>query len=365
MEKEIGAVHRPSDTDIPFAYKVISRVAPQMGIVLELEPWGREAARLKFPNGRIAYFRHGNLDINRSGSADLARDKYACAHFLANAGIPVPSSFPIRALDEVIDRQLNNFVMQHSWPLVVKPNSRYGGQGVEKVDNMSALCHAVKRALRMDKIALVQPFVPGHDVRVLVLDGSPIAAYCRIPPVLVGDGSRSIQLLLKDLYANSKIAGPAKRLPDHGEAAARLARREGGLHRVPRSGEYVPLADAANVATGAHIVDLSQALPADVLNLAVRAAQTAGLRLAGVDLLVDLRVEHSDLVPSQAHHDVAHEDRSDEHCVVLEINSAPELDGFASLGDSQAVLVEHLYETVLREIARLIDMQFHMGQTDD
>lgn len=346
-----GAPH-PSGTDSPFAYQVIARVAPRLDIALELEPWGREAARLEFPNGRIAYFRHGNLDINRSGSADLARDKHACAHFLASAGIPVPSSVPIRALDEVLDEQLGSFIAQHSWPLVVKPNSRYGGQGVEKVDNMSALRYAVKRALRMDKIALVQPFVRGQDVRVVVLDGSPIAAYCRVPPVLVGDGRRSLQLLLDGLYAGGESAGPAKRLPDHGEAAARLARREGGLRRVPPSGERVPLVDAANVATGADVVDLSRALPPDVLALAVSAAQTAGLRLAGVDLLVDLGIEPSDLVRSPAQRDVTRNGRSDGQCVVLEINSAPELDGFASLGDSQAALVEHLYETILLEIAR-------------
>ncbi|MGX1909314.1 ATP-grasp domain-containing protein [Streptomyces phaeochromogenes] len=352
--REAVVAPTPSSDDIPFAYQVIARVAPRLGIELELEPWGGEAARLGFPNGQIAYFRHGNLDINRSGSADLARDKYACAHFLANAGIPVPSSFPIRALDEVTNERLESLVAQHSWPFVVKPNSRYGGQGVEKVDNMPALRYAVKQALHIDKIALVQPFIRGQDVRVVVLDGSPIAAYSRIPPVLIGDGRRAIQLLLEDLYADAdgEPAGLAKRLPDHGEASARLARREGGLHRVPGSGEHVPLTDAANVATGADVVDLSQELPADVLALAVSAAQAAGLRLAGVDLLVDLGMEQSDLALSRAHRNVTDDGLGDGQCVVLEINSAPELDGFASLGDSQAALVEHLYETILLEIGR-------------
>ncbi|WP_406349556.1 ATP-grasp domain-containing protein [Streptomyces sp. NBC_01597] len=350
--REVAVTPHPSGHETPFAYQMIARVAPRLDIALELEPWGREAARLEFSNGRIAYFRHGNLDINRSGSADLARDKYACAHFLANSGIPVPSSFPIRALDGEMEEQLASFVAQHPWPLVVKPNSRYGGQGVEKVDNMSALLYAVNQALRMDKIVLVQPFVRGQDVRVVVLDGSPIAAYSRIPPVLTGDGRRSIHLLLEDLYADGEPPGLAKRLPDHGEAAARLARREGGLHRVPRSGECVPLADAANVATGADVVDLSRTLPAHVLALAVSAAKAAGLRLAGVDLLVELGMEHSDLVHPQVHPDVTHDGRSDGQSVVLEINSAPELDGFASLGDSQSALVEHLYETILLEIAR-------------
>ncbi|WP_406336353.1 ATP-grasp domain-containing protein [Streptomyces zaomyceticus] len=352
--REAGATPQPLGDDVPFAYQVIAHLAPRLGIAVELEPWGREVARLEFPDGRMAYFRHGNLDINRSGSADLARDKYACAHFLADAGLPVPSSFPIRALDEVKgepNEQLTGFLAQHPWPLVVKPNSRYGGQGVEKVDNLPALLHAAERALRMDKIALVQPFVRGQDVRVVVLDGSPIAAYSRIPPALVGDGRRSIQFLLDDAYVDGDHAGPAKRLPDLGEATARLARRAGGLHRVPRSGEHVPLADAANVATGADVVDLSRALPADVLAMAVSAAQTAGLRLAGVDLLVDLGTEHAGFVPSQAHRELTHDGPRDRQCIVLEINSAPELDGFASLGEHQHALVERLYESILLEIA--------------
>ncbi|MEU4347136.1 ATP-grasp domain-containing protein [Streptomyces sp. NPDC023838] len=325
-------------------------MAPKLGITLELEPWGCEAARLEFPNGQIAYFRHGNLDVNRSGSADLARDKYACAHFLARAGIPVPSSLPIRAIDEEMYEELDAFVARHSWPLVVKPNSRYGGQGVERVDNMPALRYAVKQALSMDKIALIQPFLRGQDVRVVVFDGSPIAAYSRIPPILIGDGRRSIQVLLEEIYGEP--AGPERRLPNHGEAAARLARREGGLHRVPSSGEHVPLTDAANVATGADVVDLSRRLPAEVLALAVSAVRAAGLRLAGVDLLVDLGSERPDFVLSQSQRDVPCDGRNDEQSVVLEINSAPELDGFASLGTSQATLVENLYKSVLLEIAR-------------
>lgn len=350
---ETAATPQPPGNEIPFAYQVIANAAPRLGITLELEPWGREVARLEFPNGRIAYFRHGNLDINRSGSADLARDKHACAHFLAKAGIPVPASFPIRALHEVTDepsQRLTDFVAQHSWPLVAKPNSRYGGQGVERVDNIAALRYAVEQALHMDKIVLVQPFVRGQDVRILVFDDAAIAAYRRIPPGLIGDGRQSVELLIEYFYA-ADHAGPAKRLTDRSEVTARLARREGGLQRVPRCGENIPLVDAANVATGAELVDLSQTLPPDVLSMAIDAVRTAGLRLAGVDLLVDAGSEHSGVDQAQTDRDVTHDGRRDRKCVVLEINSAPELDGFASLGENQLALVERLYESILLEIA--------------
>lgn len=326
--------------DVPFAYEMIARVAPRMGIVLELEPFGLEAARLEFPSGKVAYFRHGNLDINGSGTADIARDKHACAHFLAAAGIPVPQSCPIRrsaaGLSSTRER-LTRFAAEHGWPLVVKPNSLYGGRGVETVDSMPALRQAMRRALRLDKLVLLQPFIRGQDVRVVVLDGAPVAAYRRVAPTLVGDGERPVELLIEHYYADHGNTGSAARRPDRREVAARLSRRSGGLRRVPRDGEHVPLVDAANVATGADVVDLTGTIAPDVLALAVKATTAAGLRLAGVDVLVDLDAEHRD---------------PGDKCVVLEINSAPELDGFAALGDSQASLVEHLYEAILMEMAR-------------
>jgi D-alanine-D-alanine ligase-like ATP-grasp enzyme len=204
----------------------------------------------------------------------------------------------------------------------------------------------------MDKIVLVQPFFRGMDVRVVVFDGAPVAAYRRIPPVLIGDDRHSIQLLLEGFYAARDHAGPERRLPDRDEATARLARREGGLQRVPRSGEHVPLTDAANVASGADLVDLSRTIPADVPALAVEAARIAGLRWAGVDFQVDLGSEPSSSVHVQTDRTADRDGRRDGERVVLEINSAPELDGFASLGDNQLTLVEHLYESILLEIAR-------------
>lgn len=320
---------RASRGDVPFAYEIIARVAPRLGIALELEPFGLEAARLEFSNGRIAYFRHGNLDINGSGTADIARDKHACAYFLAAAGIAVPPSYPVRRTSAsrlLPPERLIAFATEHSWPLVVKPNSLYGGRGVEKVDNMSALLQALKRALRMDKLVLVQPFIRGQDLRVVVLDGSPIAAYSRIAPTLVGDGERSVKLLIESYYIDHGAAELTIRRPDRREVTARLAMRSGGLLRVPRDGEHVPLVDAANVATGADVVDLTRTISPDVLALAVNATKAAGLRLAGVDLLADLDTEHLGL-PHVAPHvqtRAIDEGKPSDHCVVLEINSAPE-----------------------------------------
>ncbi len=336
----------------PWTYQVMSRLATAAGVAVCLEPDGLEAAQLVFPTGRVAYFRFGNLDVNPCGSADIARDKRACAYFLGRAGLRAATSLAVaRGSTDAADvqDQVAGFVTRYGWPLIVKPNSLYEGRGVEKVDNSEALNYAIDIALQMDKLCLIQPFYPGHDVRLVVFDGNIVAAYSRVPPAVTGDGRRDIAALL-DEFTNDHVARSASPL-DLGQARGRLERRAGGLTRVPQIGEPVALIDAANFALGACIVDLTDTLPNALRGLALEAARVAGLRLAGIDLIVDLPTT-ADLGKTLAPDVDAGRPR--EHStspVILEVNAAPELEGVAKLGPQRKADVDRVFGQILAELA--------------
>lgn len=325
---------------VPFAYQVIARVAGQHGFTLDLDPFGGTAARLEAPGGKVVHFRHGNLDANGSGSSDIARDKQACGYFLAKTGISVPATHGIKrgtADDPAVRQRLLDFAAAHGWPLVVKPNSLYGGRGVEFVTTTTDLHHAVTRALDLDKIALVQPFIAGHDLRVVIYAGRLAAAYARVPPAVLGDGASTIRQLLGRFYADPG------RLPDHAECVIRLARRPGGLERIPEVGERVGLVDAANIEAGARPIDITDTVTPEIIDLAIHATQASGLRLAGVDIIASGLALPS--LPQDA------SSTSDKlKSTVLEINSSPEVEGFASLGSEQEQRVFDLYEQIVLEM---------------
>lgn len=340
-----------------FAYQMLSRAAAQSGARLDLEPASGAAARLTFPDGRVRFIRCDNHDVNGSGSADTARDKRASGYFLALAGLPVLPSCTVTRSEQVLapgplPEKVAAFIAAHGWPLVVKPNSLCGGDGVGRADGEPALRAALTQALSLDGTALIQPFITGHDLRVVVFDGEAHMAYVRIPPAVTGDGIHTVQSLLDEHYAGAACTPlrPATRKPDRAEVVRRLAGREGGLNRIPAVGERVPLVDTANVATGAEVVDVTGSVPKDVIELAARTSEAAGLRLAGVDLMVgdSLRsvVPGLPALPTSFSSPVTRIADS----IILEVNSAPGLSGYASIGQAQEAAVEKLYARILQEV---------------
>src|SRR5207253_7817746 len=104
------------------------------------------------------------------------------------------------------------------------------------------------------------------------------------------------------------------------------------LQSVPNKGQAVPLLDNANLSTGGDAVDVSETLHADHKKLAIAISRDMGLRMCGMDIMT-----RDATLPI------------DEY-VVLEINSAPGLDNYASIGVDQRRKVDELYLKVLRAV---------------
>ena len=83
------------------------------------------------------------------------------------------------------------------YPLIVKPNSQSQGSGVTLVNNKKELVFSLKEIFKIDRIAIIERYLPGRDYRIVVLDGEIISAYERIPLSVTGDGKNSVFSLLK------------------------------------------------------------------------------------------------------------------------------------------------------------------------
>jgi hypothetical protein len=76
----------------PFASQILSKVAPSLGIKVELEPEYGFVGELIFPDGRRHLFRSTNFNLNPAGSTEIARDKQYTSYFLQKFGFNVPKS---------------------------------------------------------------------------------------------------------------------------------------------------------------------------------------------------------------------------------------------------------------------------------
>lgn len=258
-------------------------------------------------------------------AAKLAKSKNWTASLLRRAGLPVPDHHLVASAAAA--RQAAG---QLGYPVVIKPADRDGGIAVSAdLQNDEEVGAAYATARQQSANVLVEKHVPGRDYRLTVFQGELLWAVERIPGGVTGDGVHSVAELLAALNADPRRGAgphtPLKVLEFDDEARGLLARHGLTATSRPDAGEFIPLRRAANVATGGMPVAVTERVHPDNARLAVRAARTLGLDLAGVDLLIpDIAVSW-------------HESGA----FICEVNGQP------SLGLATA---SHLYASVLQRL---------------
>lgn len=330
-----------------FISRLLLKIAPKIGATIHLEPQYGYVGQIVYKNGKKRYFRGTTLDINTTGAAKLAKDKGYCEYFLKHEGFVTVEGetffsnewAAIVKSDKTIDKAWE-YAENLGLPVFVKPNSKSQGKGVEKVYTKEDFYRALEGIFEYDKVALVQRPVFGNDYRIVVLDDQVISAYERIALSVIGDGISNIQQLLdmKQEYfvATSRDTILAKNDP---RIQAHLNQNNHEFTFVPAQGQRISLLDNANLSTGGESCDVTEIMHPDFKKMAISITEKMGLRLCGVDLIID-----GDITKPY--------DLATHTYAVIEINSSPGLDHYAALGQKQRDIVEDLYTKVLEAMGK-------------
>lgn len=322
---------------------MLRRLAPKIGARVVLEPEWNIAGQIRFASGKKSYFRYNTLDLNPVGASDIAKDKDYANFFMRKMGYPTISgkTFFSGEWCEAIGSKRNihaayRYAQTIGFPLVVKPNSGTQGTDVALVHSKKEFYRAMRAIFRHDRVALVQRYVQGRDYRIVVLDKEIISAYERIPLNVIGDGRSTILQLLKKKQREFHISKRDTNINvKDSRIKNKLARQGKTLPWIPKLGEQVFLLDNANLSTGGDAVDVTNHIHPAFKKLAVQLTRDMGLRLCGVDLMVD-----GDIIEKPKKY------------WILEINAAPGLDHYVKGGKAQEKIVENLYLKVLKSLSR-------------
>jgi D-alanine-D-alanine ligase-like ATP-grasp enzyme len=228
------------------------------------------------------------------------------------------------------------YAQKIGFPVIVKPNSGTQGTDVCAAYTKEEFYRAMRCVFKKDRIALVQRKLIGNDYRVVVLDDEVISAYQRIPLNVVGDGKSTIQQLLakksRGFVASSRDT--QLKLADV-RMINKLKRQKFSLLSKPPRGQHVFLLDNANLSTGGDAADVTDIIHPAFKKIAVDLTKDMGLRLCGVDLMVNGSISDT---PSRYW--------------ILEINAAPGLDHYVKTGPVQRKIVEDLYLKVLKHLEK-------------
>ncbi|TYC52561.1 ATP-dependent carboxylate-amine ligase [Rhodobacterales bacterium] len=271
--------------------------------------------------GKRWFFKGTRFALNSQGAAEIANDKAYTAAFLQETGLLVPrwlfaSGMELRNHPQSLQKILD-FAAQTGWPLFVKPNCGREGRDVIRVESEPDMQSALHRlADRYDQI-IVQEAIRGKELRVVVLDGDILCAIERRLPIVIGNGSSTLGMLIK---AHGVID------PEDGRLDVELSRQGLTRESVPEAGGTVTLLPVANLSCGGSAAFVTAPLAPQIRATALHSAESLALRYAAVDLILP--------------------DTNADVACVLEVNAAPGFGNLARLGADEAGRVEAIYEKV-------------------
>src|SRR3989338_8036804 len=312
---------------LPYLTKLIKKLAPKVGAKVVVEPeWGI-AAQIIYSNGVVRSLRMYSLDLNHIASSDIARDKDYAKFFIAKRGFPVAEGqtvFEDNWAKTVKSNRTISYGIKYAkslgYPVIVKPNSKSQGNGVCLVGSEKELKNALQEVFKVDKIAIIERYLPGRDYRIVVLDGEIISAYERMALSVVGDGKSSILALLK-----------------RKQKSFVLQERDTRINFEDKR-KKIYLLDNANLSTGGDSLDVTNTIHKGFRKIATKLTRNMGLRIAGVDVMV----RRGDIT------------KNPKNCsyYIIEINAAPGLDHYVTTGKTQRKIVEAMYLKVLQALGK-------------
>ena len=339
-------IKKDKKTKLPYLTELISKIAPQIGAKVVVEPQWKIAAQVIYKNGVVRSLRMYSLDLNNIASADIARDKDFAKFFMKNRGYPVAEgqTFFEKKWAETVksDRTISSalgYARKLGFPVIVKPNSKSQGVGVSLVGNKKELKRALIEIFKGDKVAIVERYLPGHDYRIVVLDKEIISAYERIPLSVVGDGKNSIISLLKKKQKQFLLSKRDTKI-NFSDPRIKLKLKKAGYNFksiLPKSLK-VFLLDNANLSTGGDSIDVTKKIHPGFKKIAVSLARDMGLRIAGVDIMV-------------RNGDITSQPKKTSY-YIIEINAAPGLDHYVTTGHAQRKIVEEMYLKILKALGK-------------
>ena len=324
--------------------RMLRKIATKIGASVLIEPEFGVVGQITFKSGNRSYFRYNTLDLNPVGSADISKDKDYANFFMEKLGyrtIPKSRAFYSDRWAQAVGKPKRNIhaayahAVKLGFPVIVKPNSGSQGVNVSLAHTKKEFYQALRNIFKSDRIALVQPKVTGRDYRIVVLDDKIVSAYERIPLSIEGIGRSTIMALLR---AKQKAFLRALRDTQIVFVDTRIInklKRQGLMFdSVLKKGEQIFLLDNANLSSGGSSVDVTHTIHKEYAELAIKLTHDMGLRLCGVDLMVDGNIEEA----------------PKDNYFILEINAAPGLDHYATIGKAQEKVVEDLYLEVLKHL---------------
>jgi GNAT-family acetyltransferase (TIGR03103 family) len=232
--------------------------------------------------GRRVICRESLSELTSAVAMSRCDDKRVTHKLLAGAGIRVPRQ------QWAGDRDANDAFLAECGRVVVKPARGEQGTGVAvNLSESAEVEEAIRAAAAHCDDVVLEEFVEGEDLRVIVIDSKVVAAAIRRPAAVQGTGRHTIaELIDKQSRRRAAATGGESRIPLDAETRRCLAKHGHALDDVLAAGERVRVRETANLHTGGTLHDVTAELSPALEDVCERAARVLSIPVVGLDLMV-------------------------------------------------------------------------------
>jgi hypothetical protein len=236
---------------------------------------------MHFGAGRCSYYPQNNAT-----AATLASDKYFSNRILDDAGVPTLGGeyFFLRTRHRALrpsghEREdAFEYLRKLSAQAFIKPLVGSRGDYAQIIDSEIELEQYLLSVAELYDAVLMQPVSSGLEYRIFLLDGEVVYSARKFPPILVGDGTKSLRHLLDAYNASLRDKGLSPLAP--------TAMLTSSHDKILPSGELVELSGRKNLSAGGRLAFETPGSAA--LTMARKATRVLGLRAAAVDLFAEV-----------------------------------------------------------------------------
>lgn len=270
----------PADALNPYA-RILVDEARRRGIAVEVLDAARGYFTLTF-GGRAITCRESLTELTSAIAMSRCQDKRVTRDVLAEAGLSVPEQ--VTAADLA---RAETFLVAHG-RVVVKPVDGEQGRGVQvDIRDADTLARACRALSEQGVAGVVETFVEGEDLRIIVIDGEVVAAAIRKPAEITANGTDTVRALIEARSRRRAAAtGGESRIPMDAETERAVTEAGWTMDDVPPAGEVIRVRKTANLHTGGTIHDVTAELHPALAEAAVRAARALDIPVVGLDFMV-------------------------------------------------------------------------------
>ena len=251
-------------------------------------PWIRLNDRSLVQLGHGKYQRRIQATVTsetRHTAVDIASDKRLTNQILSDLGLPAPKQERVRGPEDAVAG-----AGKLGYPVVVKPLDGNHGKGVSiNLTTPEQVTTAFDTAYEFSSVVIVETFQPGHDYRILVINGKVVAAAQRVPGHVIGDGAHTVAELVEITNLDPRRGIGHEKVLTRLELdlqAERLLEQAGlTAASVLADGQVFYLRSTGNLSTGGTSVDKTDVIHYDNRIMAERAVKAIGLDIGGVDFI--------------------------------------------------------------------------------